>query len=226
MNGDQVKGKGVRQPMAALGEFFTLDRMKDLDWAGKTVAWYCLVGPQSKAPGVFVINADKACEDLRTTKEDWNFYLELVADELGWRWDSERNLLWITDYFSWVKVSKSVLLGGLQTLPETPWREELAAEPPAALSPMLQAVWRQWFFPVEPVEPTAEEIALASIPKFSELTPAMIPLVARRYLRRNTPAYIVQEFEVFLRVRSDFIAQLNTPDSPPMQEDPLQFEAG
>ena len=195
MNGDQVKGKGVRQPMAALGEFFTLDRMKDLDWAGKTVAWYCLVGPQSKAPGVFVINADK----VRFT---------------------------ITDYFSWVKVSKSVLLGGLQTLPETPWREELAAEPPAALSPMLQAVWRQWFFPVEPVEPTAEEIALASITKFSELTPAMIPLVARRYLRRNTPAYIVQEFEVFLRVRSDFIAQLNTPDSPPMQEDPLQFEAG
>ena len=216
MNGQKKQAAGIK-------EFCQLPNVKSLDWAGKVVAWYCLSGPQSKAPGVFVLDADQACEDLVATKDDWNFYLELVAEELGWRWDAQRNLLWITDYFRWIKVSKGELLEGLKTLPETPWREELSAQPPEELSPALQAVWRQWFFPVPPVAPTAQEMALASITQLTQLTPELIPLVARRYLRRNTPAYIVQEFEVFLRVRSEFLANtFLTPET----EESASSEAG
>ena len=214
---------GQKKQAAGVGEFCDSKGMQELDWAGKAVAWYCLMGSQSKAPGVFVLDADKACKSLRTSKDDWNFYLELVVEELGWRWDAERNLLWITDYFNWVKVSKRELLAGLKALPETPWAEELSAQPPEELSPALQAAWRQWFFPVPPAESTAQEKALASITQLTQLTPELIPLVARRYLRRNTPAYIVQEFEVFLRVRSEFLANtFLTPET----EESASSEAG
>ena len=214
---------GQKKQAAGVGEFCESKEMQELDLAGKAVAWYCLMGRQSKAPGVFVLDADKACKSLGTTKEDWNFYLELVVEELGWRWDAERNLLWITDYFNWVKVSKRELLAGLKALPETPWAEELSAQPPEELSPALQAAWRQWFFPVPPVEPTAQEKALDSITQLTQLTPELIPLVARRYLRRNTPAYIFEEFEVFLRIRSEFLASSRF--TPPVEESPSS-EAG
>ena len=209
-----------------LGEFCKARGMRQLDWAGKAVAWYCLTGPQTKVPGVFRVDAGQACEDLDAKREDWDFYLELVVEELGWRWDAERKLLWITDYFNWVKVSKRELLEGLKSLPETPWAEELKAEPPVELSPALQAAWRQWFFPVPPAESTAQETAVLSITDFSQLTPELIPLVARRYLRRNTPDFIVQEFVAYLRVRAEFQQSPFFPHAPTSEEENAQGEVG
>ena len=160
MNGVQKGG---------LGEFCNSKGMQKVDLEGKAVAWYCLMGPQTKAPGVFRVDAGLACEDMGGKREDWDFYLELVVEELGWRWDAQRELLWITDYFNWVKVSKRELLEGLKSLPETPWAEELKAKPPMELSPGLQAVWRQWFNPVPKEEPTAEETAVLSLTDFLNL---------------------------------------------------------
>ena len=34
--------------------------MKELDLAGKAVAWYCLSGPQTMGPGMFVLSEEVA----------------------------------------------------------------------------------------------------------------------------------------------------------------------
>ena len=170
--------------------------MKELDLAGKAVAWYCLSGPQTMGPGMFVLSEEVARADLDVSEEDWKFYFELVVQEMGWKWDEKLRLLWITDFFAWqpMQNKKHLLdtLHHLALLPETPWVWELAAAVPIELSASLQAAWTAWFFPAPAVATPEPETSTDEIEDFSQITPDAVPLVLRLWVNRRAPRFFVQ----------------------------------
>ena len=192
--------------------FWRMDAMGELDLAAKTVAWYCLQGPQTVGPGMFVLVPEQAMRDLKVSQEDWNFYLELVVAELGWKWDEQRKVLWITDWFRWQPVvgkkELKEMLGTLTLLPQTAWVEELAQQPPAELSPALQAVWTNWFFPAPPVE-TPPETSTVEVEEPAELTPEMIPVIVRLWFRPRTPSYVQRWVQQALKFHVEYLRSLD-----------------
>ena len=191
--------------------------MKELDLAGKAVAWYCLEGPQTTGPGLFVLVPELAQRDLDISADDWAFYLELVVEELGWKWDAEHHLLWITDWFAWQpatgKKQLQTMLEPLALLPKTEWLTELAEQPPAELSPALQTAWTNWFFPAPPTQ-TAPETSTFEVEDPAALTPEMIPVIIRLWFRPRTPAYIQLRLHIE-SLHTQLSSPVDSPSSPP-----------
>ena len=206
--------------------FFRTAGMKELDLPGKAVAWYCLSGPQTTGPGLFMLVPEQAQRDLDISAEDWSFYLELVVQEMGWRWDAKLNILWITDWFAWQAVAGkkelTTALGELSLLPATPWLAELAAQTPSQLSPTLQALWTNWFFPAPPTEATPET-STVEVDEPSHITPEMIPEIIRLWFRPRTPSYIQRLVDTALRFHLASLQNLSsTPNSSPPLPDRLE----
>ena len=201
--------------------FWRGEGMDELDLAAKGVAWYCLQGPQTTGPGLFVLVPEQAMRDLKVSKEDWEFYLELVVEEMGWKWDEQKKVLWITDWFKWHPVAGKKeltdMLGSLALLPQTNWVHELAEQTPDELTPALQAVWTNWFFPAPPTEATPETSTVEV--DEPELTPEMIPVIVRLWFRPRTPAYVQRWVEHALKFQVEYLQSMDDSVSRRLQQE-------
>ena len=193
--------------------FWRAESMDALDLPAKAVAYYCLQGPQTTGPGLFVLVPEQAMRDLKVSREDWDFYLELVVEELGWKWDQQKKVLWISDWFAWQPVAGKKeltdMLASLALLPQTKWVEELAQQMPEALTPALQAVWTNWFFPAPPAQAMPETSTVA-VEEPAELTPEMIPVIVRLWFRPRTPSYVQRWVQQALKFHVDYLQGVGT----------------
>lgn len=93
---------------------------KALDAAGKTIALYCLTGPQTNRIGLYYLSFGEMFDDLESVVESLATLRRTfpqVVSRFNWRWDSAESVLWIPSWWKYnLPVNPNVLVGCLDDI--------------------------------------------------------------------------------------------------------------
>jgi hypothetical protein len=111
--------------------FWRDEKVMRLNMEEKTVAAYCLTGPQSNRCGIYSFSTALAAEDLGTLPQTFAERFEGVLQTLKWRFDSALRVLYIPTWWKWNRPDNAnqliAALKDLEEVPETLLLQDFAA---------------------------------------------------------------------------------------------------